>query len=105
MSLEMTTVPRIVCRYRKPFFGTVWRSSTQQREPIFAEPMKKEIAQKIVQWLRKNIESRNRKNGLVLGGVLSLVIPTLHIKLAKGLKFIECKSAFHNSIYRNIKII
>jgi hypothetical protein len=31
-----------------------------------------EIAQKIVQWLRMNVESRNCKNGLVLGGVLSL---------------------------------
>ena len=54
-------------------------------EPIFAEPMKKEIAQKIVQWLRKKLESGNRKNWLVLGGVLSLVIPTLHISLSKSL--------------------
>ena len=47
--------------------------STQQREPVFAEPVKKELAQQTVQYLRKKVESRNRKNGLVLGGVLSLV--------------------------------
>ncbi|MBK7966820.1 MAG: hypothetical protein IPK10_17225 [Bacteroidetes bacterium] len=36
-------------------------------------------------------------------GVLSLVIPTLHINLSRGLRFIECKSVFHNFIYSCIK--
>ena len=38
-------------------------------------------------------------------GVLSLVIPTLHIKLSNVLRFIECKSAFHKSIHCCMVII
>ena len=57
----------------------------------------------IVQLLQMIGFSRNCENRLVLGGVLSLVIPTLHINLSRGLRFIECKSVFHNFIYSCIK--
>ena len=76
-------------------------------EPIFCCPREPQAA-KQNQWtfLDFTLHSHTVSPPIAIGaekGVLSLVIPTLHINLLKSLRFIECKSVFHNFIHSYIK--